>query len=288
MPRLPVIKTHKLFIGGAFPRTESGRSRELKDGRGRTIAHLCRASRKDLRQAVEVAHAAQPGWERATPYLRGQVLHRLAEMLEGRRDELSDSLRATSTRSAASARDEVIASIDRLISMAGWTDKLAMVIGGQNPVAGPYYNFTTPEPVGVIVVIDASNAPLLGLVSMIAPAIAAGNAVIAIPSESHPLAALLLAESVPTSDLPAGVFNLLTGEHAELLPQVATHRDISGVLAAVKEPAAAGLRAGAAENLKRVRIVDPGSDFESDEPWSGASAFDGLVDFKTIWHPAAT
>lgn len=288
MPRLPVIKTHKLFIGGAFPRTESGRSRELKDARGRTVAHLCRGSRKDLRQAVEAAHAAQPGWSRATPYVRGQVLHRLAEMIEGRRAELADALCVTSKRSAASARREVDASIDRVICMAGWTDKLAMVLGGQNPVAGPYYNFTVPEPVGVIVIVDASKAPLLGLVSMIAPAIAAGNAVVAIPSEAHPLAPLLLAESVPTSDVPAGVVNLLTAEHAELVPQIATHRDIDGVIAAVGEPRAALLRAGAAENLKRVRIVDSAADFEADEPWSGASAFDGLVEFKTIWHPAAT
>lgn len=288
MPRLPVVKTHKLFIGGAFPRTESGRSRELRDARGRVTAHLCRASRKDLRQAVEAARAALPGWSRATPYLRGQILHRFAEMLEGRRDELAAALRTTSARSPASARREVEASIDRMISMAGWTDKLAMVLGGQNPVAGPYYNFTTPEPVGVVAIVDASRAPLLGLVSMLAPAIAAGNTVIAIPSESHPLPALLFAESAPTSDVPAGVINLLTGEVKELAPHAASHRDIDGIVAAVEEPTAALLRGGAAENLKRVRLIDPASDFERDEPWSGAGAFDGLVELKTIWHPAAT
>lgn len=285
---MPIVKTHKLFIGGAFPRTESGRSRELLDTRERVVAHLCRASRKDLRAAVEAARAAQPSWERATAYLRGQILHRLAEMLEGRRDELAAALRTTSSRSPASARREVEASIDRILSMAGWSDKLAMVLGGQNPVAGPYYNFTVPEPTGVVVVLDDSSSPLLGLVSMVAPALAAGNAVIAIPSQAHPLASLLLAESAPTSDLPAGVLNLLTADHAELLPQIASHRDIDGVVAAVDEGAAAVLRAGAAENLKRVRVIDPASDFELGEPWSGARAFDGLVEFKTIWHPAAT
>jgi len=286
--RIPVVKTHKLFIGGAFPRTESGRSREQRDGKGRVVAHLCRASRKDLRQAVEAARTAQPSWERATPYLRGQVLHRWAEMLEGRRDELASAVQLGSAPKPAAARQEVGESIDRLIAMAGWTDKLAMVLGGQNPVAGPYYNFTVPEPVGVVVAIDASASSLLGLVSMIAPAIAAGNTVIAIASEANPLPALLLAESAPTSDVPAGVFNLLTGDHTELLTHVASHRDIDGVIAAIDESAAAVLRAGTAENLKRVRIIDPASRFESDEPWSGARAFDALVEFKTIWHPAIT
>ncbi len=307
MPRLPVTKTHKLFIGGAFPRTESGRSIELRasgNGRGAAqrsrgsagarrapkdagppIAHLCRASRKDLRQAVEAARSALGSWSRSTPYLRGQVLYRLAELLEGRGAELASALRETSGRSAASAQREVRAAIDRLVSMAGWSDKLAMVLGGQNPVAGPYYTFTTPEPVGVCAVVDASEAPLLGLVSMMAPAIVAGNAVVAIASERHPLAALLLAESVPTSDLPAGVFNLLTGDHAELLPHLAAHRDLDGVIAAVDPKHGALLRQGSAENLKRVRLVDPAADFEADEPWAGAGAFDGLVEFKTIWHP---
>lgn len=288
MPRIPVNKTHKLFIGGAFPRTESGRSSELRGRDGRVLAHLCRASRKDLRQAVEAARAAQPAWERAAPYLRGQILHRLAEMLEGRKAELAAALRATSSRSAASAAREVETAIDRVISMAGWSDKLAMVLGGQNPVAGPYYNFTTPEPVGVVVAVDDSHAPLLGLISLIAPAIVSGNAVVAIASESHPLPALLLAESAPTSDVPAGVFNLLTGSLAELAPQVASHRDVDGVIAAVPESVGSILRAGAAENLKRVRIVDVDAPFEDEEPWSGAGAFDGLVESKTIWHPAAT
>ncbi|MBX3354161.1 MAG: aldehyde dehydrogenase family protein [Phycisphaeraceae bacterium] len=288
MNRLPVVKTHKLFIGGSFPRTESGRSRELLDLRGEVVAHLCRASRKDLRSAVEAARAAQPAWQAATPYLRGQVLHRFAEMLEGRRAELADALRTHARRSAASARAEVDAAIDRLLSMAGWSDKLAMVLGGQNPVAGPYYNFTVPEATGVVTLVDGSHAPLLGAVSLLAPALVAGNAVILVASEAAPLPALLLAESAPTSDLPPGVFNLLTGEHGELVPHIASHRDIDGVLAAVEGETAAQLRKGSAENLKRVRIIDPSSDFFAEEPWSGASAFESLVEFKTIWHPAAT
>ncbi|MBM4113036.1 MAG: aldehyde dehydrogenase [Phycisphaerae bacterium] len=285
MQRLPVVKTHKLFIGGAFPRTESGRSTALKGASNGVIAHLCRASRKDLRQAVEAARAALPAWSRAAPYLRGQILYRFAEMLEGRAAELASALRATSSRSAASTQREVRASIDRLVSMAGWSDKLAMVLGGQNPVAGPYYTFTTPEPVGVCVTIAESSSPLLAFVSLAAPALVAGNTVVAIACERHPLAALLLAESAPTSDLPAGVLNLLTGELAELMPHLASHRDVDAIVAAVPARHAPALRCGAAENLKRVRLVDPGANFEQEEPWSGASAFDGLVELKTIWHP---
>jgi len=261
---------------------------ELADGSGRLVAHLCRASRKDLRQAVEAARTAQPAWARASAYLRGQILYRLAEMLEGRRNELVEALRATDDRSDRAARREVDAAIDQLVSIAGWSDKLSMVLGGQSPVAGPYYTFTTPEPVGVVAVMDASDAPLLGFVSMIAPAIVAGNAVVAIPSQRHPLAALLVAETAASSDVPAGVLNLLTGDHDELVPQVASHREIDAVLASVPTRHADLLRAGTAENLKRVRLVDRGASFEDDEPWSGAGAFDGLLEFKTIWHPMAT
>lgn len=285
MQRIPVVKTHKLFIGGAFPRTESGRTMTLEDRRGRSSVNLCRASRKDLRQAVEAARGAQAGWSRAAPYLRGQILHRFAEMLEGRSSELAEAIRSTSDRTAASAQREVRTSIDRLVSMAGWSDKLAMVLGGQNPVAGPYYTFTTPEPVGVCIVLDESKWPLLGFVTMVAPAIVAGNAVVAIASERHPLPALLVAESAPASDVPAGVLNLLTGVTEELLPHVASHRDVDAIVAAAPVRRREALRLGAAENLKRVRWIDPNADFEAPEPWAGASAFDGLVEFKTIWHP---
>lgn len=283
--RLPVVKTHKLFIGGAFPRTESGRSIALRDRKDRLVAHLCRASRKDLRQAVEAARIAQSGWASATPYLRGQILHRLAEMLEGRSGELVEAIRVTSDRSARSARQEVGVAVDRVVSMAGWSDKLAMLLGGQNPVAGPYYTFTAPEPVGVVAVIDSSDAPLLGFISMIAPAIVSGSAVVAIASEQHPLPALLVAETAATADLPGGVLNLLTGEHEELLGHAASHRDIDAIIASVPERHAAVLREGSAENVKRVRLIDRHARFEDDEPWSGAGAFDELLEFKTIWHP---
>lgn len=288
MSRIPVLKTHKLFIRGAFPRTESGRTMELRDARGSLAAHLCRASRKDLRDAVEAAHAAQPGWQQATPYLRGQILHRLAEMLEGRKSELADAVGCTSRGSRQAAAAEVTAALDRVISMAGWCDKLASVVGGQNAVAGPYYNFTVPEPVGVVAVVGGDGCPLLGFLSLVLPALAAGNAVVAIAPQRNPLPALLVAESCPSSDLPGGVLNLLTGDHAELLPHVASHRDIMGVVACVPASAAATLRAGAAENLKRVHLVDQKTDWRREEPWSGAGAFEPFLEFKTIWHPAAT
>jgi acyl-CoA reductase-like NAD-dependent aldehyde dehydrogenase len=285
--RLTVLKTHKLFIKGAFPRGESGRTHPLHDKDGGVLAQLCTASRKDLREAVEAAKAAQPSWAAATPYLRGQIVYRLAEMIEGRADELAAALRETTGASAKNARAEVDAAIDRTICFAGWADKLGSVLGNQNSVAAPYWNFTAPESVGVLGIIAPEEAPLLGFVSMWLPALCAGNAVIVLASETCPLPALLMAESMPSSDVPAGVFNLLTGFRDELLKPFASHREIDGVVAAVNNAQATVLRELGADNLKRVRILDERHDWSS-ATCDGPDAFGGVVEYKTTWHPQSS
>jgi acyl-CoA reductase-like NAD-dependent aldehyde dehydrogenase len=292
--RLEVDKTYKLFIGGAFPRSESGRSLPVHDAKRRVFAHISHASRKDLRDAVEAARKALPAWSGATAYNRGQVLYRLAEMMEGKRAELEEAISAVpakaKTRSKAApglpARREVELAIDRLVSFAGWADKYAQVLGCNNPVAGPFYNFTTPEPTGVVAVVAPDEAPLLALISLIAPALCAGNTVVAVASDTNPLPAAILAEACATSDLPAGVVNLLTGQHAELIPHIAGHRDIDAVHAANLDPAqTAALRAGAAENVKRVttrEVADWTDAAECTSPWW----IEPLVELKTVWHPS--
>ncbi len=278
-----VTKTWKLFIGGAFPRTESGRT--IKAVVGGTVHHLCKASRKDLRDAVESARAAQPKWAAATAYLRGQVLYRLAEMLEARRGEFVDAIRATARVTPRKAREEVDASIDHVVSFAGWTDKISIVLGSQNPVAGPFYTFTGIEPTGVVGVIAPDASPLLGALALACPALAAGNAVVLVASERHPLPALVLSEALATSDVPGGVCNILTGDHSELAPQMASHRDIDAIVAAAHGKLAVTLKAGVAENMKRVKVVDPQSDF-TDASWRSPTAFRGVTEYKTVWMPA--
>jgi len=287
--RMPIAKTYKLFIGGAFPRTESGRSIEVAGPEGRVLAHVCRASRKDLRNAVEAAHAAQPGWAGSNAYLRGQILYRIAEMGEAKRDELVEAVRAVDGRDGAEAAREVDASIDRLVAFAGWTDKLAQALGCANPVAGPYHNFTIPEPSGVVGVVCPDEAPLLGLVSLIAPPICAGCAVVVLASESNPIPAMVLAECCATGDVPGGVVNALTGKRQELIEHFATHREIIGIHAAgVRYEEARTLREGAAENLKRVTLRDRASEAwfdrgECESPWW----IEPFVEFKTLWHPSS-
>jgi acyl-CoA reductase-like NAD-dependent aldehyde dehydrogenase len=212
--RVPVKKTYKLFIGGAFPRSESGRTYEAQE------QNVARASRKDVRDAVQAARGAQPKWASATAYNRGQVLYRIAEMMEARVPEFAE---------LCSGQDEVHRAIDRWVWYAGWSDKLAQVIGSSNPVAGPYFNFTIPEPTGVVAVIAPDDPPLLGLVSRIAPVLTGGNAVVALASETQPLAAVELAEAIATSDVPGGVVNLLTGRRAELAPWLASHMDVNAI-----------------------------------------------------------
>jgi acyl-CoA reductase-like NAD-dependent aldehyde dehydrogenase len=294
VPRVTVTKTCKLFVNGAFPRSESGRALAIVDRAGRTVATIAHASRKDLRDAVEAATAAQAKWGNATAYNRGQILYRAAEMIEARHAEFVESVRASGTVTPAAARREVAESIDRLVCWAGWTDKIGQVLGNQNPVAGPYYDFTVPEPIGAVVAFAPDRPALLGLVSLVAPAVAAGNACVAIASDANPLPAVSLMEALATSDLPAGVVNILTGKREELVAHAASHREVGAVVAAgVTAAQAKTLRLGVGENLKRVRVhgdakPDAGIDWFGDERWTGPEALDGLLDHKTIWHPSAS
>jgi acyl-CoA reductase-like NAD-dependent aldehyde dehydrogenase len=265
MSRLPVKKTYKLYIAGEFPRSESGRT-YLAEGQ-----NVARASRKDLRDAVRAARAAVPGWAGATAYNRGQVLYRVAEMIEARHADLATH---------CSGRDEVDRSIDRFVWYAGWADKLAQVLGGTNPVAGPYFNFTIPEPTGVVGILAPDEPALEGLVSRLAPAIVGGNAAVIVASEQHPLAAIELAEALATSDLPGGVVNILTGHRAELAPWLAGHMDVNALDVTGADGLAPELEKLAAENVKRV--VRGAADGQS--PWEIAA----FLELKTVWHPIGT
>ncbi|MBL9150673.1 MAG: aldehyde dehydrogenase family protein [Phycisphaerae bacterium] len=289
MSRLPITKTCKLLINGAFPRSESGRSLPLNDAKGKVVAAIAHASRKDLRDAVEVANAAQPKWAAATAYNRGQILYRMAEMMEARRSELVEAIRSVEGGSPNAAVREVDASIDRVVRFAGWTDKIAQVLGNQNPVAGPYYNFSVPEPTGTIVTISPDAPSLLGLVTLACAPLSAGNAVIAIASDTNPLPAVSLMEIVATSDVPAGVLNILTGRRAELLEHIASHRDIGGVSAALTDPKERRtIQLGVAENLKRVHLVtDAKPDWTDDDRFAGPWSIEPFLETKTIWHPSA-
>lgn len=288
--RLPIAKTHKLFIGGKFPRTESGRSVKIADAAGNTIAHTGHGSRKDLRNAVEVAAKAQPGWANATAYLRGQILYRLAEMMEGKRGELQDAVDVQEGTEAArhqGSKQEIDTAIDRVIHYAGWADKYPQILGCANPVAGPYHNFTTPEPVGVVGIVCPDDAPLLALVSLVAPVVCAGNACVVLASETNPIPACILAEAIATSDTPAGVINILTGFRDELVPHFASHREIAAIHAAGVSPEQhKTLELGAAENLKRVTVRET-PDWFDDNTCEGPNWIEPFIEFKTIWHPSS-
>ncbi|MBZ0173364.1 MAG: aldehyde dehydrogenase family protein [Phycisphaerales bacterium] len=286
--RLSILKTYKMFIGGKFPRTESGRSVKVENASGSVVAHTCRCSRKDLRNAVEAAAKAQPGWAGANAYLRGQILYRMAEMVEGKRGELAEAIAVTGKTSAEDALSEVDASTDRLIAFAGWADKFPQVLGCHNPVTGPYYNFTVPEPTGVVGVIAPDEPSLLGLVSLIAPVLCAGNAVVALASESNPIPACVLGEVLATSDVPGGVVNLLTGYRDELVEHFASHREINALFAAgVSAEHREALEVGVAENLKRVRVLPGGADYGDDAAFESAWTIEPFVETKTIWHPSS-
>ncbi|TYB46150.1 aldehyde dehydrogenase family protein [Actinomadura chibensis] len=278
--RLAVRKTYKLFIGGAFPRSESGRSYPVHDAKGRFVANASQASRKDARDAVTAARKAFGGWSGRTAYNRGQILYRVAEMLEGRRDQFADELRrAGASKQAAAA--EVDAAVDRWVWYAGWADKLSAVAGASNPVSGPFFNFSTPEPAGVVAVV-APDSPLLGLVSVVAPVIVSGNTCVVIASEPAPLPAITLAEVLATSDLPGGVVNLLTGRRAEIAPWLASHMDVNGIdLTGAAADHVRGLEEAAAGNLKRV--LRPGKDAWTDDP--GTARMTAFLETKTVWHP---
>ncbi len=290
--RLRVRKTYKLYIGGAFPRSESGRSYPVHSAAGDLLAYVAQASRKDVRDAVVAARKAFAGWSGATAYNRGQVLYRVAEMLDGRRDQFvaqvgqaemsTAEVAAGEVVSADAARAQVDAAVDRWVYYAGWSDKYAQIVGGTNPVAGPYFSFSLPEPTGVVGVLAPQDSSLLGLVSVLAPVLATGNTAVVIASEDRPLPAISFAEVLATSDLPPGVVNLLTGSTAELAPWLAGHRDVnaldlSGVVVADRK----ALQIKAAGNVKRVYAPHE-PDWFADP---GISRLGAFVETKTVWHP---
>lgn len=277
--RLDVPKTYKLFIGGAFPRSESGRTTEVTDARGRFVANVARASRKDARDAVRAARKAQPGWAGATAYNRGQVLYRVAEVLEGRKAQFVDELRVTSGLTEARARREVEDAIDLWVWHAGWTDKIAQIGGNANPVAGPYFNLSVPEPTGVVAIIAPQQQGLLGLTSVIAPALVTGNTVVVVPSAASPLSAISLGEVLATSDVPGGVVNVLTGDAAELGPWLASHADVNALdLTGAGGLDWVALEVAAADTLKRV--IRPVVGLAPETP----QRILALTETKTVWH----
>jgi acyl-CoA reductase-like NAD-dependent aldehyde dehydrogenase len=274
--RLDVRKTYKLYIGGAFPRSESGRSYPVTGADGALLGYAAQASRKDARDAVTAARSAFGRWSGATAYNRGQVLYRVAEMMEGRLDQFAG------VSVAGGDHDGLVgAAIDRWVWYAGWPDKVAQVAGAANPVAGPYFNFSVPEPTGVVAVVAPPESGLLGLVSVVAPVIATGNTAVVIASEQRPLAAITLAEVLATSDVPGGVVNVLTGRTAELAPVLAGHMDVNAIdLTGVAPADRPGLERLAAENVKRV--------FAADEDWAvppGTRRLLAFLETKTVWHP---
>jgi len=279
--RLPVKRTAKLFIGGEFPRSESGRSYEVLGQDGELLAWAARASRKDLRDAVRVARAAQPGWAAKTAYNRGQTLYRVAELMEGRRAQFESELADAGAKDPSAGVD---AAIDRWVWYAGWADKIHQVLGASNPVAGPYFNFTIPEPTGVVGIVAPPDQSLLGLVSRLAPAIVGGNTTVVLASEPSPLPAVTLGEVLATSDVPGGVVNMLTGSTAELVPWLAGHMDVNAIdVTGVPDDLLADVERLASENVKRVHRGPDAHPFaeEAQSPYE-VTAF---MEMKTVWHP---
>jgi acyl-CoA reductase-like NAD-dependent aldehyde dehydrogenase len=283
MTRLPITKTPKPYVGGAFIRSESGRTFPVRGADGNFFANMPQCTRKDLRNAVEAAAKAGPGWAKRTAYNRGQILYRLAEMLEARRQEMVETLIAFGSAKPAAAR-EIDATTDRLTYYAGWADKYEQVLGNVNPVAAPYFNFTVTEPMGVVGAVAPDITPLLGLVSLVAPIIVSGNTVVILASEKVPYPAILLGEMLATSDLPGGVVNILTGFRKELVPTFATHTHLRAISAAVGGDDRKALRLGAAESVKRIHFSDLDTDWFADTAQSVYTIRD-FLEFKTTWHP---
>nr|BFD83029.1 aldehyde dehydrogenase family protein [Streptomyces sp. Xyl84] len=284
--RLSVFKTYKLYVGGKFPRSESGRVYEVSDAKGNWLANVPLSSRKDARDAVVAARKAFGAWSGATAYNRGQILYRVAEMLEGRREQFVREVADAEGLSKSRAASVVDATVDRWVWYAGWTDKIAQVTGGANPVAGPFFNLSSPEPTGVVAVVAPQESSFLGLVSVIAPVIATGNTAVVVASERSPLPALSLGEVLATSDLPGGVVNVLSGRTAEIAAPLAAHQDVNAIdLAGADEALAKELEIAAADNLKRVLRPQPVDD------WSAAPGTDRMTAFletKTVWHPTGS
>ncbi len=286
MARVDVRKTYKLFIGGQFPRSESGYSYVVEDSKGRFVANAAKASRKDARDAVVAARAAVKDWSGRTAYNRAQIVYRVAEVMEDRRPQFVEAVRQSEGLTAARANAVVDASLDRLVWYAGWADKITQVVGGANPVAGPFFNLSTPEPTGVVAVVAPEESSLLGLVSVLAPVIVTGNVAIVMSSYARPLPAVTFAEVLATSDVPGGVVNILTGDAAQTAPWLAAHMDVNAIdltgIAGNPE-LATSLEREAAENLKRVRRApDAEPDWTADP---GTAALTAFLETKTVWHP---
>ncbi|OAH13906.1 aldehyde dehydrogenase family protein [Streptomyces jeddahensis] len=289
MTRLTVFKTYKLYVGGKFPRSESGRVYEVIDSKGNWLANAPLSSRKDARDAVVAARKAFGGWAGNTAYLRGQILYRVAEMLEGRREQFVREVADAEGLSKSKASAQVDAAIDRWVWYAGWTDKISQVVGGGNPVAGPFFNLSTPEPTGVVAVLAPQESSFLGLVSVIAPVIATGNTAVVIASEKSPLPALSLGEVLATSDLPGGVVNILSGRTAEIATPLAAHQDVNAIdLTGADEVLAKELEIAAADNLKRLLRPQP---VDNPVNWAadpGTHRLTAFLETKTVWHPTGS
>lgn len=285
MPRLTITKTPKCYVGGAFIRSESGRVLPWHDHTGTFFANMPACSRKDLRNAVEAAAKAGAGWAKRSGYNRGQILYRLAEMLEARRTEMASAIALDGTIKAL-AEKEVAAAIDRIVHYAGWTDKYDALLGSVNPVASAHFNFTVTEPIGVIGVIAPQEAPLLGLLSLVLPIITSGNSVVAMASEKHPYPAILLGEMLATSDLPGGVINILTGERKDLIPTFATHDHLRGISAVASQAERTTLQQGAAGSLKRTTLQSNETPYDWFAPEAqGLYHIRHFLESKTTWHP---
>ena len=289
--RIPVLKTYKLYIGGAFPRTESGRSYLVSDSDGEPLANACRASRKDLREAVRSARGAAGGWAGRTAMNRGQILYRVAELMEGRADQFTAEVAAAEGLPVADARAAVGRAIDRWVWYAGWTDKIAQVLGSSNPVAAPYFNFTIPEPSGVVGIVAPERSSLLGLVSRLAPVLAGGNVAVVLASEARPLPAITLTEVLATSDVPGGVVNVLTGHRSELVPVMAAHADVDGIDGwGIPDDLRLAAETAAADSVKRVarrpaRVTDAKFDWLDDRAAERPEWIAAFLEMKTVWHP---
>jgi acyl-CoA reductase-like NAD-dependent aldehyde dehydrogenase len=289
--RIDVRKTYKLYVGGAFPRSESGRSYVVRAADGEPLANACRASRKDLREAVRAARKAAAGWADKTAMNRGQILYRVAELMEGRRDQFVAEVSQAEGVRESRARELVARAIDRWVWYAGWADKISQVLGSANPVAAPYFNFTIPEPTGVVGLVASEQSSLLGLVSRLAPPLVAGNAVVVIASETRPLAAITLTEVLATSDVPGGVVNVLTGLKQELVPVMAGHVDVDAIdVWGVPDGLRTDVELAAADNVKRLSrrpagVTDARFDWLDDRATERPEWIAAFLEMKTVWHP---
>jgi acyl-CoA reductase-like NAD-dependent aldehyde dehydrogenase len=289
--RIPVLKTYKMYVGGAFPRTESGRTYLVSGSDGEPLANACRASRKDLRDAVRVARGAAGGWAGRTAMNRGQILYRVAELMEGRADQFTVEVAAAEGLRVLDARVVVGRAIDRWVWYAGWTDKIAQVLGSSNPVGAPYFNFTIPEPTGVVAVVAPDRSSLLGLVSRLAPVLAGGNVAVVLASEARPLPAISLGEVLATSDVPAGVVNILTGLRSELVPAAASHADINAIDGwGIPDDLRLAAETAAADSVKRVArrprgVADATFDWLDDRAAERPEWIAAFLEMKTVWHP---